>query len=78
MNNELNFRFIKCNIAQKKGIKINWEKATTSKKFKIEILIVGIENNNIEFKYKNLDQISFLNLNKFFKFFFKKNGNRKF
>jgi hypothetical protein len=30
INNELYFRFIKCNIAQKKGIKINWEKATAS------------------------------------------------
>jgi len=29
----------------------------------MEILIVRIENNNLEFKYQILDQISFLNLN---------------
>jgi len=36
------------------------------KKIWIEILIVRIENNNLEFKYQNLDQISFLSLNNFF------------
>jgi len=29
----------------------------------MEILIVRIETNNLEFKYQILDQISFLNLN---------------
>jgi hypothetical protein len=31
--------------------------------FWIEILIFRFENNNLEFKYQFLDQISFLNLN---------------
>jgi hypothetical protein len=31
--------------------------------FWIEILILRFENNNLEFKYQFLDQISFLNLN---------------
>jgi hypothetical protein len=34
--------------------------------FWIEILISKFENNNLEFKYDFLDQISFLNLNKNF------------
>jgi hypothetical protein len=34
--------------------------------FGIEILIFRFENNNLEFKYKVLDQIAFLNLNKNF------------
>jgi hypothetical protein len=31
--------------------------------FWIEILIFRFKNNNLEFKYQNLDQIKFLNLN---------------
>jgi hypothetical protein len=31
--------------------------------FSIEILISRVENNNLEFKYQFLDQVSFLNLN---------------
>jgi len=33
------------------------------KVFKIEIIIFRFKNNNLEFKYQFLDQISFLNLN---------------
>jgi len=36
-------------------------------KIKIEILIVRIKNNNLEFKNQNFDHISFLNLNKILK-----------
>jgi len=34
-----------------------------NKVFKIEIITFRFENNNLEFKYQFLDQISFLNLN---------------
>jgi hypothetical protein len=51
-------------------IKKNW----------IEIFMARIENNNLEFKYQNLDQISFLSLNIYFKNSnnFLRNWNSKF
>jgi hypothetical protein len=46
---------------------------TLKKVFWIEVLIFRFKNNNVEFKYQFLDQISFLNLNNNFQ-----NWNVKF